>query len=154
MALVLWLVETRTDGKTRGADVLEISRPGDLCDVATLRLTLPEAKQLLAGVQQAVVAAQARGHAALRLKCSGCGARCHVKGVVRNRVTREAGLALPGRLMGVVQIRVTLRTRNPFINRALSISGVAWKWQPPNHAPVGADRPGLVHVVNRATAPV
>ena len=42
-------------------------------------LTLPEAKRLLARVQQAVVAMQARDHAALRPACSRCGGRCHVK---------------------------------------------------------------------------
>ncbi len=60
MALVLRLVETRTDSKTRSVDVLEISRPGDLCDIANLGLTLPKAKQLLARVQHEVVAVQAR----------------------------------------------------------------------------------------------
>ena len=39
MALVLRLVETRTDSKTRSVDVLEISRPGDLRDIANLGLT-------------------------------------------------------------------------------------------------------------------
>jgi len=34
----------------------------------------------------------------------------------------------------VVQIRVTLKTRNPFTIRALSISGVTWKWHFLNHA--------------------
>ncbi|MBV8616136.1 MAG: ISKra4 family transposase [Acetobacteraceae bacterium] len=48
-------------------------------DIADLGLTLPEAKQLLTRVQQAVVAAQARDHAALRPACSCCGARCHAK---------------------------------------------------------------------------
>ena len=67
MGLVLRLVETRTDGKTRNVDVLEISRPGDLRDIANLGLTLPEAKQLLARVQHEVVAAQARNHAARRV---------------------------------------------------------------------------------------
>jgi len=35
----------------------------------------------------------------------------------------------------VVQIRVTPKTRNPFTIKALSISGVAWKWHVLNHAP-------------------
>jgi len=37
---------------------------------------------------------------------------------------------------GVVQIRVTPKTRNPLTIKALSISGVTWKWvtaQPPLH---------------------
>jgi len=34
----------------------------------------------------------------------------------------------------VVQIRVTPKTRNPFTIKALSISGVTWKWHFSNHA--------------------
>jgi len=79
MAWVLRLVETGTGGQAESLDVLEISRPSDLRDITSLGLTLPEAKQLLARVQQAVVAAQARDHAALRPACARCGARCQVK---------------------------------------------------------------------------
>src|SRR4029450_2627613 len=79
MRWVLQLVETGPDSRTRSVDVLEISRPSDLGDIANLGLTLPEAKQLLARVQQAVVAAQARDHAVLRPDCSACGSGCHVK---------------------------------------------------------------------------
>ena len=71
MGLVLRLVETGADTRARGIDVLEIDRPGGLHDIAKLGLTLPEAKQLLARVQQAVVAVQARDQAALRPECSG-----------------------------------------------------------------------------------
>jgi len=39
----------------------------------------------------------------------------------------------------VVQIRVTPKTRNPFIIKALSISGVTWKWHFLNHAPARLD---------------
>ena len=67
MGLVLQLVETGADTRRRGIEVLEIDRPRDLSDIANLGLTLPEAKQLLARVQQAVVAVQARNHAARRL---------------------------------------------------------------------------------------
>ena len=38
------------------------------------------------------------------------------------------------RIQGVVQIRVTPKTRNPLTVRALSISGVTWKWHFLNHA--------------------
>ena len=69
MGWVLQLVETGIDNRAQGIDVMEISRPNDLRDIASLGLTLPEAKQLLARVQQAVVAAQARDHAGLRLHC-------------------------------------------------------------------------------------
>ena len=79
MAWVLRLIETGVDGQAESLDVLEISRPDDLRDIAALGLTLPEAKQLLARVQQAVVAAQARHHAALRPECPSCDGRCQVK---------------------------------------------------------------------------
>jgi hypothetical protein len=74
MAWVLRLIENGADGQARGLDVMEISRPDNLRDVADLGLTLCEAKQILARVQQAVVAAQARGHAALRPDCPACAA--------------------------------------------------------------------------------
>jgi hypothetical protein len=79
MGLILRLVETGADGQPQSADIMEIRRPGDLSDVANLGLTLAEAKQLLARIQQAVVAAQARGHAALRPECRCCGRPCHLK---------------------------------------------------------------------------
>src|SRR5215203_927585 len=79
MGWVLRLVETGTDNRARSVDVMEVSRPNDLRNIASLGLTVPEAKQLLARVQQAVVAAQARDHAGLRPDCAACGGRCHVK---------------------------------------------------------------------------
>src|SRR5919202_4743863 len=84
MGWVLRLVETGTGNRAQGnraqsVDVMEISRPDGLRDLASLGLTLAEAKQLLARVQQAVVAAQARDHAGLRPDCAACGRRCHAK---------------------------------------------------------------------------
>jgi hypothetical protein len=75
MGLVLRLVETRADGGTRSIDVLGLGRPGNLRDIAGLGLTLPGAKRILARVQRAVVAAQARDHVALRPGCPGRGGR-------------------------------------------------------------------------------
>ena len=79
MGWVLQLIETGTENRAPSVVVMEIIRPNDLRDIASLGLTLPEAKQLLARVQQAVVAAQARDHAGLRPDCAACGGRCHVK---------------------------------------------------------------------------
>jgi hypothetical protein len=45
MGLVLRPVETRADGGTRSVDVLELSQPGNQCDIADLGLTLPEARE-------------------------------------------------------------------------------------------------------------
>src|ERR671912_2667259 len=79
MGWVLQLVETGTDNRAQSVDVMEISRPNDLRDPASLGLTLSEAKQLPARVQQAVVAAQARDHADLRPDRAACGRRCHAR---------------------------------------------------------------------------
>ena len=79
MGLVLQLVETGAEGRTRSTDVMEIDRASDLRDIANLGLKLSQAKQLLTHVQQSVVAVQVRDHAALRPDCSACGRRCQVK---------------------------------------------------------------------------
>lgn len=79
MGWVLRLVETGVEGQSRSFDVIEISRPDGLGDIANLGLTLAEGKRLLAGVQQGVVATQADDQATLRPDCRSCGRRCHVK---------------------------------------------------------------------------
>src|ERR1700732_5348972 len=79
MGWVLRLAETGPDAAAESIDLIEIHRSSGLADIANLGLTLAEAKQLLARVQQAMVAAQARDHAVLRPDCSCCGGRCHVK---------------------------------------------------------------------------
>src|SRR3954470_2237385 len=77
MGWVLRLVEV--EGPLGSVDMLEIDRPGNLDDLADLGLRLPDGKQLLSQVQQAVVAAQCRDHAAQRPACRACGAACRVK---------------------------------------------------------------------------
>jgi len=79
VAWVLRLVEIGAEGEGRCADVVEISRPDGLVDIADLGLTLAEAKLVLAGVQREIVAAQARGHAILRPGCQRCEGVCRVK---------------------------------------------------------------------------
>ena len=91
MGWVLRLVESGTDGSSGSVDVLEIERPGDLGDLAALGLTHAEGKQLLAGVQQAVVAAQSRDHAARRPACRTCGSACHVKDYRPRRIATLFG---------------------------------------------------------------
>ena len=73
MQWVLRLIATEGDARCLSTDLIEICRPEGLGDIADLGLTLPEAKQLLASVQRAVIAAQADspGHAereALRVR--------------------------------------------------------------------------------------
>ena len=68
------LVETGVDGASRSVDVMVIDRLGDLGDIAALGLTLAQGKQLVALVQQEIVTAQSRDHAARRPICRSCGA--------------------------------------------------------------------------------
>jgi hypothetical protein len=79
MGWVLPLVESEVEGSAGSVDVLEFDGPGDLRTLADLGLKLAQGKQLLSQVQQAVVAAQCRDHAAQRPACRGCGAVCRVK---------------------------------------------------------------------------
>ena len=55
MAWIVRLAETGAKGP--GVDIMEISRSGDLGDIANLGLTLAESKQLLAGVQREIATA-------------------------------------------------------------------------------------------------
>ena len=79
MAWIVRLVSTGAEGEEHSTDVLRIARPGDLTDLASLGLTLAEGKRLLAGVQQELVAAQARAHAVRRPECRSRGVACRVK---------------------------------------------------------------------------
>jgi hypothetical protein len=97
MAWVLRLVETEIDDPARVIDVMDIRPLGALGDIANLGLTLSEAKQILARLQQAVVAVQADDHAVLRPDCSACGQACHVKDWRLRRVATLFG-TVPVRL--------------------------------------------------------
>jgi hypothetical protein len=74
------LIEANMPSGVAGVDVMEISRPDGAGNLADPGLTLFEAKQLLAHVQQAIVAAQAGDLTALRPECSSCSGRRHVNG--------------------------------------------------------------------------
>ena len=62
MRWVLRLITTGDDARCLSTDLIEICRPEGLGDIANLGLTLPEAKQLLASIQRAVVSGQADSH--------------------------------------------------------------------------------------------
>ena len=79
MAWIVRLVKTGADGEKRSIDVATINRPDDLVEIANLGLTLAEGKLLLAGLQQEIVAAQARDHAVRRPHCRSCGKVCRMK---------------------------------------------------------------------------
>ena len=98
MEWVLRLIGTGVDGQSRSFDVIEISRPDGLGDIANLGLMLAEGKRLLAEVQQVVVAAQSDDQATLRPSCCSCGRRCHVKDWRRHRIATlfgEVRVSLP-----------------------------------------------------------
>ncbi len=79
MVWIVRLVSIGAEGGEHSTDIMRIARPDGLADLATLGLTLAESKRLLTGVQQEIVAAQARVHAVRRPECRGCGAACRVK---------------------------------------------------------------------------
>src|SRR4051794_38931844 len=91
VAWVLRLVEIGAEGKGSCADVVEISRPDGLVDIADLGLTLAEAKLVLAGVQREIVAAQARDHAVRQPGCRRCEGVCRVKDYRQHAITMLFG---------------------------------------------------------------
>jgi hypothetical protein len=91
MGWVLRLVESGVEGSPGRVDVLEIDYPGDLRNLTDLGLKLAQGKQLLSQVQQAVVAAQSRDHAAHRPACRACGGICRVKDYRPRRIATLFG---------------------------------------------------------------
>src|SRR5580692_8438864 len=86
MEWTLRLVGTGMDGQSRSFDVMPISRPDGLGDIANLGLTLAEAKLLLAQVQESVDAAQVDTHATFRPGCRSCCGSCQVKDSQPHRI--------------------------------------------------------------------
>jgi hypothetical protein len=98
MNWTLRLVGIGIDGQSRSYEVMAITRPDGLGDIANLGLTLSEARQLLVQVQQQVVADQATTHATFRPDCRSCGGTCHVKDWQPHRIATlfgEVRLKLP-----------------------------------------------------------
>ena len=91
MEWTLRLVRMGIDGQSQSFDVMTISRPDGLGDIADLGLTLAEAKLLLAQVQQQLVTEQANTHAIFRPACRSCGATCHVKDWQPHRIATLFG---------------------------------------------------------------
>jgi hypothetical protein len=88
VAWIVRLVSLGAEGEERSTDVLRIAKPRDLAD---LGLTLAEGKRLLAGVQQELVAAQARAHAVRRPECRSRGVACRVKDHRRHAIATLFG---------------------------------------------------------------
>src|SRR5271168_2278071 len=97
MRWVLRLITTGDDARCLSTDLMEICRSEGLGDIANLGLTLPEAKQLLASVQRAVVSGQADSHGLQRPCCPACSGKCHLKDWRGHRI---------GTLFGEVTVRL------------------------------------------------
>ena len=91
MEWTLCLVGTGIDGQSRSVEVMAISRPDGLGEIADLGLTLAEAKRLMAQVQQQLVAEQANIHAMLRPDCLACSKICQVKDWQLHRIATLFG---------------------------------------------------------------
>jgi hypothetical protein len=126
MEWTLRLVGTEMDGQSRSFDVMEISRPDGLSDIANLGLTLAEAKQLLAQVQQEVVAAQARHHAMFRPDWQSCGGRCRMKDWRSHRVAT---------LFGEVRVKRPRLVRAAVVAAGRGSSTRWWRPCPTTHDP-------------------
>lgn len=74
-----WILKLTAVGTGACVDIMEISKPDDLGDIADLGLSLAEAKQLLARVQCEISAAQAREQAVRRPVCPCRDEVCRVK---------------------------------------------------------------------------
>ncbi|HEX3991055.1 MAG TPA: hypothetical protein VHX39_07770 [Acetobacteraceae bacterium] len=99
MAWIVRLVQLGADGSEPFADVMTINRPDDLGDIANLGLTVADGKRVLAGLQQEIVAAQARSHSVRRPECRSCSGVCHVKDYRNHAVATHFGqvsVRLPG----------------------------------------------------------
>src|ERR1700759_382071 len=66
MEWTLRLVGTGSDGHSRSCEVMVITRPDGLAEIADLGMSLSEAKQLLGQVQRQVAAGQATIHGTVR----------------------------------------------------------------------------------------
>ena len=66
MVWIVRLVQVGADGEAPFVDVMTINRPDDLDDIANLGLTVADGKRVLAGLQQEIVAAQAKSHSVQR----------------------------------------------------------------------------------------
>ena len=79
------------NGEEPLADVMKINRPDDLDDIANLGLTVADGKRVLAGLQQEIVAAQARSQSVRRSDCRNCSGVCHVKDYRNHAVATHLG---------------------------------------------------------------
>ena len=79
MGWVLGLVETGVETPARITDVRDLPGFGELPEIAKVGLTLADAKQILARLQEEVVATQTADDSVMRPGCPACGLACHTK---------------------------------------------------------------------------
>jgi hypothetical protein len=91
VAWIVRLVKIGADGDEPFADVMTINRPDDLDDIANLGLTVADGKRVLAGLQQEIVAAQAKSHSVRRPECRSCSGVCHLKDYRNHAVATHFG---------------------------------------------------------------
>ena len=91
MEWTLRLAGMGIDGQFRSFEVMAISRPDGVGDLANLGLTLAESKLLLAQVQRQLVAEQANTHATFRPDCRSCGGTCRVTDWQAHRIATPFG---------------------------------------------------------------
>jgi len=91
VAWIVRLVQIGADGDEPFADVMTINRPDGLDDIANLGLTVADGKQVLAGLQQEIVAAQTRSHSVQRPECRSCSGVCHLKDYRNHAVATHLG---------------------------------------------------------------
>ena len=91
MVWIVRLVQVGADGEAPFVDVMTINRPDDLVDIANLGLTVADGKRVLAGLQQEIVAAQAKSHSVQRPECRSCSGVCHLKDYRNHVVATHLG---------------------------------------------------------------
>ena len=91
MVWILRLVQIGADGEAPFVDVMTINWPDDLDDIASLGLAVADGKRVLAGLQQEIVAAQAKSHSVQRPECRSCRGVCHVKDYRNHVVATHLG---------------------------------------------------------------
>ena len=112
MVWIVRLVQIGADGDAPFVDVMTINRPDDLDDIANLGLTVADGKRMLAGLQQEIVAAQAKSHSVRRPECRSCSGVCHLKDyrnhVVATHLARSQCVFPVFAVLGVTRSRLAL----------------------------------------------
>ena len=91
MVWIVRLVQVGAASEAPFVDVMTINWPDDLDDIANLGLTVADGKRVLAGLQQEIVAAQAKSHSVQPPECRSCSGVCHLKDYRNHVVATHLG---------------------------------------------------------------